>query len=187
MHREGAGHPLSTAPQGWRTERVPVLAYGSNACPEKITWLRKSLGLAGPVVVARARCYGVVAVWAAGFRRRDGARPATLAAAPGVTEWHAVWFATRNQVEVLDRCEGRGTLYDLVRLPEGTVRLEDGSVVDDVLAYVGAGPQRLPLLVNGEVVRMAEVPQERARLLTGVPADSHGLEVEPVTESACPD
>ncbi|NIJ10361.1 hypothetical protein FHU38_000705 [Saccharomonospora amisosensis] len=186
VHRDGAGHPLSTAPPRWRTERTPVLAYGSNACPEKITWLRKAMGLTGAVVVARVRCHGVAAVWAAGFRERDGARPATLAAAPGVEEWHAVWFATPDQLAVLDRCEGRGTRYDRVRLRDGTVRLEDGSPVEGALAYVGAAAERMPLLVEGELVRMAAVPQRRARLLTGVPAVSHGLRVEPVSRSACP-
>ena len=47
--------------------RLPVLAYGSNRCPSKITWLRRALGLgADPVVVLRARTAGVAAVWAAG-------------------------------------------------------------------------------------------------------------------------
>ena len=31
--------------------RVPVLAYGSNACPGKLDWLREAMGLRGPVVV----------------------------------------------------------------------------------------------------------------------------------------
>ncbi|MFB9924805.1 gamma-glutamylcyclotransferase, partial [Amycolatopsis halotolerans] len=46
MHLDGAGHALDTAPPGWRS-RTPVLAYGSNACPSKITWLRTELGLTG--------------------------------------------------------------------------------------------------------------------------------------------
>ena len=88
--------------------RLPVLAYGSNRSPSKITWLRRELGLgADPVVVLRARTTGVAAVWAAGLRARDGARPAVLAAAPGVVEDHAVWLATPDQIAVLDRCEGR--------------------------------------------------------------------------------
>ena len=99
--------------------RVPVLAFGSNRCPGKLTWLREHLGLAGPVVVLRARVEGLAAVWAAGLRARDGARPATLALVPGAVETHAVWMATPDQVAVLDRCEGRGERYDLVRLATG--------------------------------------------------------------------
>ncbi|MEU3274747.1 gamma-glutamylcyclotransferase [Saccharomonospora sp. NPDC006951] len=179
MHRDGAGHPFDEAPEGWREERIPVLAYGSNACPSKITWLRDSLGLTGPVLVARAECSGIAAVWASGVRARDGQRPATLTAAPGVTEWHAVWFATEDQIAVLDVCEGRGVRYELARLHTGTVTLDDGSRVDPVLAYVAEGEARMPLLVEGAVVRTADVPQARARLLTGVPAASHGLATSP--------
>ncbi|WP_020670059.1 hypothetical protein [Amycolatopsis nigrescens] len=175
MHHDGAGYPLETAPEGWRTERIPVLAYGSNACPSKITWLRETLGLTGPVVVLSAECTGLAAVWAAGLRVRDGQRPATLAAAPGVTERHAVWFATPEQLRVLDRCEGRGDRYHLATVHTGQVTIEDGTVLPSVLAYAGARSIRMPLLVNGEMVRTASVPQHEAARLRGVPADSDGL------------
>jgi hypothetical protein len=185
VHSDGAGYPLHTAPAGWR-ERVPVLCYGSNACPAKITWLREELGLAGPVVVVRARCEGLAAVWAAGFRARDGARPATLMAACGVTEWDAVWFATPDQIAVLDRCEGRGVRYDLARLRSGTVRLADGTEPEGVVSYVAAGAERMPLLVDGRPVRTAALDQHRARALRGVPATTHGLDAEEVRGSAFP-
>jgi hypothetical protein len=177
VHFEGAGHPLSTAPEGWRTGRVPVLAYGSNACPSKITWLRDTLGLTGPVPVVRAECTGLVACWAAGVRARDGQRPATLAAAPGHTEWHAIWFADPDQLRVLDVCEGRGDRYELARVHTGTVTLDDGGVLPEVFAYVGARPERMPLLVNGKPVLTVDVPQYEARNLDGVPASSHDLSV----------
>ncbi len=100
MHLDAATHRLEPDPGvagGWRVagtgidawlaghgapplaERVPVLAFGSNRCPSKITWLRRALGLTGPVVALRVEVSGVAAVWAAGWRARDGARPATLA------------------------------------------------------------------------------------------------------------
>lgn len=177
MHRDRAGYPLETAPRGWRTDRVPVLAYGSNACPSKITWLRETFGLAGDVVVARAECTGLSAVWAAGLRGRDARRPATIAAAPGVVEHHAVWFATADQLRVLDVCEGRGERYHLARLHTGAVTLDDGTPVADPLAYVGAAPERLPLLVEGHPVRTAALAQREAITLRGEPAASHGLSV----------
>jgi gamma-glutamylcyclotransferase (GGCT)/AIG2-like uncharacterized protein YtfP len=150
--------------------RVPVLAFGSNRSPGKLTWLREHLGLTGPVVVLRARVEDLAAVWAAGLRARDGARPATLAPAPGVVETHAVWMATPDQVRVLDRCEGRGERYDLVRLLSGTVTTEDGARLDGVWTYWAAGPVRAPLLVDGAPVRVADVDQAAARELTGDPA-----------------
>ena len=72
-----------------------------------------------------ARTHGVAAVWAAGFRLRDGQRPPVLAAAPGVVEQHSVWLATPGQVDVLDHCEGgvlglrQGGANGGVRVPGG--------------------------------------------------------------------
>jgi hypothetical protein len=197
VHLDGVGRALrpdQSRPTGWRiggtdldtwlagqgaaslTERRPVLAYGSNQCPSKITWLRAELGLAGPVVVLDAATEGVAAVWAAGLRHRDGQRPAVLAAAPGVTERHCVWLATEDQLAVLDRCEGRGVRYRLARLRTGRVRTGDGALVDRPLCYLAASEIRAPLLVNGAPVRCAEVGQIAARNLTGIPALSDGLD-----------
>ncbi|MBB5158431.1 gamma-glutamylcyclotransferase [Saccharopolyspora phatthalungensis] len=158
------------------SDRRPVLAYGSNACPAKITWLRETLGLAGPAVVLRARCTGLAAVWSAGLRARDGQRPAVLAAAPGVIEQHAVWFATPEQRRVLDECEGRGSRYRLVCLHGSErIRLEDGSQPQHVLAYAGASLQRAALLVGGRPVRCVDVDQRTALALSGTSATSDGL------------
>jgi gamma-glutamylcyclotransferase (GGCT)/AIG2-like uncharacterized protein YtfP len=152
--------------------RVPVLAFGSNRCPSKITWLRRELGLPGPVVVLRTAVSGVAAVWAAGWRARDGARPATLAVVDDdePPEVHGVWLATPEQVAVLDVCEGRGRRYALARVHAARVlSLDDGAALDPVLAYWPADPIRAPLLVDGAPVRCRDVPQDRARSLEGVP------------------
>lgn len=163
-------------------ERRPVLGYGSNACPEKITWLRKTLGLEGPAIVLRAECTGLTAVWAAGLRARDRQRPAVLAAEPGVVEQHAVWLVTPEQRRVLDECEGRGDRYHLVCLhgPE-QIRLEDGSEVQHLLTYAGARMERSPLLVEGRPVRCADVDQHIAKDLIGTPADADGLAYVEIT------
>ncbi|WP_253826740.1 gamma-glutamylcyclotransferase [Prauserella aidingensis] len=165
-------------------ERIPVLAYGSNVCPSKITWLRETLGLSGPVIAARAECRDLAAVWAAALRPRDDQRPATLASAPGVTEWHAVWFATPEQVDALDVCEARGKAYELARLHSGRITLEDGSALDEVYAYVGLDGGNMPLLVHGDPVRTADLDQYGAARLTGEAAGTHGLDVTVVPEGA---
>ncbi|WP_037067515.1 hypothetical protein [Pseudonocardia acaciae] len=198
VHLDAVGHVLRSGPAGWLVGpngldewlvargaaplagRLPVLAYGSNRCPSKISWLRAELGLAGPVVVLDAVTEGVAAVWAAGLRARDGQRPAVLAAAPGVTERHCVWLATEDQLAVLDRCEGRGVRYRLARLRTGRVRTSDGAVVDRPLCYLGAAEIRAPLLVDGAPVRCADVDQLAARALGGVPAPHDGLDADEV-------
>lgn len=168
------------------SQRLPVLAYGSNACPGKITWLRAELGLTGPAVVLAARCTGLSAVWAAGVRARDGQRPAVLVAAPEVVEQHAIWLVTPEQRRVLDACEGRDVRYRLVRLhgPE-RIELEDGSRATDVLAYAAKGEIRRPLLVDGATVRCAELDQTGARHLVGEPGTGDGLDCTEVTGEPC--
>ncbi|MQA07282.1 MAG: gamma-glutamylcyclotransferase [Pseudonocardiaceae bacterium] len=158
-------------------ERVPVLAYGSNACPAKITWLREKLGLPGPVIALRARCVDLSAVWSAGYRTHDDQRPATLAAATGVHESHFVWFVAADQLPALDACEGRGERYALAWLRSGSVWLDGDVLLDEVLGYVAASDMRQPLLVDGAMVRCSQRGQLEARALRGVPAGSHGLDV----------
>lgn len=204
VHDDATGWTLTPAPAGWRVgdedlddwlakrdaaplnDRVPVLCYGSNVCPSKITWLRTALGLAGPSVLLRARCTDLAAVWASGLRVVDDQRPATLAAVPGNVEDHAVWLATPEQVTVLDRCEGRGERYRLVRVDTGEVRLTDGTVVDGPLAYTAAAPRRMPLLVDGRPVRCSDVPQSGAAALTGVTADTDGLTTREIAGAPAP-
>ncbi|MER7016066.1 gamma-glutamylcyclotransferase [Saccharopolyspora sp. NPDC000359] len=204
VHLDGVGRALasdSSVPSGWRVSdegclddwlaergaapmrgRQLVLAYGSNACPSKVTWLRTELGLSGPVVVLTARCTGLSAVWAAGLRQHDGQRPAVLVAAPGVVEEHALWFATPEQRRVLDQCEGREVRYRLVHLHgDERIQLADGSEPQRVLAYAAAGPQRAPLLVDGHPDRCLDVDQLAARALHGTPADGDGLVCTEIT------
>ncbi|HEY0813648.1 MAG TPA: gamma-glutamylcyclotransferase family protein [Pseudonocardia sp.] len=168
-------------------ERIPVLTYGSNRCPSKITWLRRQLGLgAGPVVVLRATTYGVAAVWAAGLRARDGARPAVLAEAPDAVEEHAVWLATSEQIAVLDRCEGRDERFRLARLRTGSVTV-CGVPIERPWVYLGYGAIRRPLLVDGAPVRCADVAQGVARTLVGDPATGDGLAADTVVGAPHPD
>jgi gamma-glutamylcyclotransferase (GGCT)/AIG2-like uncharacterized protein YtfP len=173
--------------------RVPVLAYGSNRNPSKITWLRRRVGLGDdPVVALRVRTRGVAAVWAAGLRFRDGQRPAVLAAAPGVEESHLLWLATPAQVEALDRCEGRDDRFRLARLGTGTVELDDdalgrGGLVERPWCYLGHAAIRRPLLVDGAPVRCADVPQEVAVGLDGEAGPGDGLDAGTVVGAPHPD
>ncbi|MEQ3554547.1 gamma-glutamylcyclotransferase family protein [Pseudonocardia nematodicida] len=213
-------HPVQAdpaAPSGWRVGdrcldewlgergaaplagRVPVLAYGSNANPSKISWMRAHRGLTGPVVVLRVRTEGLSAVWAAGRRVVDEQRPATLVAAPGVVEEHAVWLAAPEQFDALDAVEGRDAdppRYRLARVATGTLStMDSGAVLDRPYAYVAAGPppdgeprgDRRPLLVDGAPVACSAAGQDAARALTGVPAAGDGLDAETVAGRPHPD
>ncbi|WP_436493557.1 gamma-glutamylcyclotransferase family protein [Actinokineospora sp. HUAS TT18] len=189
VHDEGTGWPLDGLDvDRWlrdrgapvQAERVPVLAYGSNACPSKLSWLRSELGMSGPVVVLRAKCTGLAAVWAAGLRSVDSSRPVVLAALPGVEE-HAVLLVTPEQVRALDACEGRGTRHHLAFVRTGEVTLAAGGRLDGVLAYVGATESRRPLLVDGAMVRSLEPPRP------GVAGSSDGLVYDVLAGDPVPD
>lgn len=212
MHVEGLSHallPASGLPSGWRVdgagdldewlvaqgaprlgERVPVLAYGSNRNPSKISWMRAERGLGGPVVVLRCTTTGLAAAWAAGLRVVDDQRPAVLTAAPGRTEQHAVWMAAAEQFSALDRVEGRAAdppRYRLARSRTGTVRSEDGAVIDLPYAYLGRDEMRRPLLVDGAPVFCDDVAQAGARSLDGEPAADDGLGADTVSGTPHPD
>src|SRR3712207_190953 len=95
VHDDATGWHLTRVPRtlsGWRVgeadlddwladrgaapvaDRVPVLCYGSNVCPTKLTWLHTAPGLRGPTVHLHARCDGLAAVWASGLRVVDPQR-----------------------------------------------------------------------------------------------------------------
>lgn len=211
LHVDGRSHPLTAdpaTPSGWRVggecldtalarhgappsaARVPLLAYGSNACPSKISWMRKERGLAGPVVVLRVRTEGLAAVWSAGRRVVDDQRPATLAAVPGVAEEHAVWLAAPEQFAALDTVEGRDAdppRYRLARVATGRVTLVDAAgELDRPWAYLApevstgdARTDRRPLHVDGAPVRCADLDQAGAVALTGAPGPD-GLDASTV-------
>lgn len=212
VHDDGVSHPLRpdpTMPSGWRvdgasdldgwlgdrgapglSERVPTLAYGSNANPSKITWMREERGLTGPVVVLRVSTTGVAAAWAAGLRVVDDQRPAVLVAAAGRTEQHAVWMTAPEQFAALDRVEGRVAdpqRYRLARLRTGTVRTEDGGIIDSAYAYLGLDRIRMPLLVDGAPVFVDDIGQATAKALTGAPAPDDGLDAHTVDGTPHPD
>lgn len=207
---DGAGwtlDPSAEAPSGWsvvagRTgtvdldawlarqgaapvaERLPVLAYGSNASPGKIDWIRGNFGLTGPVIALEAEVEGAAAVWTGGTREHDGERPAVLAAAQG-SETHSVWLATPDQRAVLDQVEGRGERYRLAWV-HAPVTLQDGTHHEWVLAYTARPevigrdvPQihnRSPLLIDGQPVRVTDASQAEARALVGQLAGTDGLD-----------
>lgn len=218
LHTDGRTHPLTadpSAPSGWRAGgrclddvltglgaprlagRVPLLAYGSNACPSKITWMRDARGLGGPVVVLRVRTTGLAAVWAAGRRVVDDQRPATLAALDGAVEEHTVWLAAPEQFAALDTVEGRDAdppRYRLARVATGRVTLLDGvGVLDRPWAYVApqtpAGDDRTdrrPLVLDGAPVTCTALDQAGAAAQAGTPGpdglDADTAEGVPVPE-----
>lgn len=168
------------------TDRIPLLSYGSNACPGKLLALHEDHDLDGPVVMSRCTIRGMAAVWCRG-PRGDGVVPATLAALAGQAEEHFIWWVSPDQWDALDACEGRSSgYYDLVRLASA----QDRAVLDEaddqihgVFAYVGARSVRYPVLdVDGRPQRMSQplgLPRQPTGLTDTPPPTSLGRHLPP--------
>jgi hypothetical protein len=130
--------------------RSLVLAYGSNANPEKL-----SEHLAGTVVVLRCLVRNYAAVWC-DARRREGSVVATIAPDPGWIEIQHVLAVTQHQLDLINRWEGHTLLYERQGMPDASVLVESGEMPSDVLVYVGTAEKRPPLLVDGAYWRTAE-------------------------------
>lgn len=144
--------------------RVPVLSYGSNACPAKALDNRTL-----PAVNLACRMEDLAAAWCAGVRGH-GDVPATLVGVRGHCESAFVTFCTQDDLRRLDVIEGRTSaspVYELVVLEQGRVVLDNGYEVARALAYVGARESRWPLCLRGEVLLLSRASQDAAaRLLT---------------------
>ncbi|MFC7535169.1 hypothetical protein [Actinoplanes sp. GCM10030250] len=135
-------------------DRVPLLSYGSNACPGKVIMNGTPL----PVVNLACEMAGLASVWCTGLTRA-GRLPATLAAVPEHSETAVVTLADAAELARLDVVEGRTTgWYALQILHTGRVTLENGARVPRPAAYVGARPERHPALVDGRFALRAATP-----------------------------
>lgn len=155
--------------------RVPLLSFGSNACPEKFVCNGVSL----PGVNLRATVHDLAAVYCQGSRSVDGAVPATLVAVPGHRETHVVSYVAPADFTALDRTEGRrGQWYDLVLLNAGTVVRDDDVVLEHVLGYVGGRSERRPMRDrNGDLLLIRETTQAAAQAALST---ATGPGIEPV-------
>lgn len=125
--------------------RVPLLGYGSNACPGKVLLNETPL----PSVHLACTMFDLASVWCTGKTGR-GNRPVTLAVVAGHQESAAIMMCDEAELGVLDGVEGRrGKYYELFVLKQGRVVLENGARVLNPAAYVGGRPGRWPLLVGG--------------------------------------
>jgi hypothetical protein len=153
VFRDGGAQPFQADLTAGRT---PVLAIGSNGAPRR---LARKFGEDAIVPVLPARLKDHAVVYAAAVTSY-GSVPATLVEAAGATALVALTFLDERQLEIMNATEHVGRNYDLVRL-DAAVEAEDGAVDGGVLAY----RSRFGVLrVNGQAVRLAEVPTVGTRL-----------------------
>lgn len=116
-----------------RAGRVAVLAYGSNQSP---TQLRRKFGDHAVIPVQRARLVGFDVVYSAHFTIY-GAVAAILQVSAGTTVSLAVTWLDPTQLRHMTETETRVANYDHKRLERVDLRLDDGTRLTTVDAYVG--------------------------------------------------
>src|SRR3954470_21332429 len=141
---------------------VPVLAYGANASPERLT--RKLPGARAAALAGRLRGFAVVH---SAHVSPYGAVPATLVPAPGAEEDVHVLFVGHD----LARLDASEPNYRRVRLHGVDLEVDRLGRGETVEAYVSHhGP-----LVDGDgPVALGARPQEELRELLDRPSRHHG-------------
>ncbi|MBP3083103.1 gamma-glutamylcyclotransferase family protein [Mycolicibacterium fortuitum] len=168
MEPDGTLRGLDPADSGWQdrdtgknidlSNRHLVLAYGSNPDPRKLLARQGFFG-GDRVIALRAVIFGWGAAWCDARRRtEDKSVVATLVTAPGRAEVHPVFALTPHQLAEMDRWEGHPTVYQR-RAHVGEVLLEPGERAGDVQVYLGVEKRRPALIVTGQPVLCADMPQ----------------------------
>ncbi len=143
--------------------RMPILASGSNAAPERLTAKYGRDSDAIPVTRAALHDYAVVF---AGHFTAYGAIPATLAPQPGSCTNIWITWLTPSQLAIMHRSEGvigcreAEQRYDYIELRDLDLYPERMPVIDKAGAYLS----RRMLAPEGLPIRFAEVSSENCRL-----------------------
>lgn len=147
VFKNGAPHPFDGTELKGRT---PLVAIGSNGSPKR---LAMKFGDDAVVPVKPAQLMDHAIVYAAAITSY-GSVPATLVEMSGATALVAVVYLDRAQIEVMHASESVGRNYEVIDL--GThVIVDEAPLPAPVLAYRSLYG---PLRVNGQAVRLAEVP-----------------------------
>ncbi len=172
-----------------RDERVPMLAYGSNAAPEV---LARKLALSDqPVLVLPAWLDGFDVVYSAHISPY-GAIPATLQRSPGTEVRVHLVYMTEAQVGLVSATEPN---YESATIAGASCRPDDDDPVFDPAAYLS---RHGCLLVEGAEVALAAVEArgrslaqlteaeaiEHVRLTTAPDTDTESFVLANVTDPA---
>ena len=157
-----------------REERIPVLAYGSNAAPKVLS---RKLALSDqPVLVVPARLRDFDVVYSAHISPY-GAIPATLQRSPGTEVRVHVIYMTPAQIGVISATEPN---YEPELLEGIDCQLEDGEELSEVSAYVS---RHGCLLADNSELALAAIAASGRTL----PAIAEPEAMELVRSWLCPD
>jgi hypothetical protein len=135
-------------------ERIPLLAYGSNAAPAILA--QKLKGTTDPVPVVRAALHDFDVVYS-NHVSRYGSVPAALHPSPGTEVEVSVLHLTERQLRLISETEPN---YDLRTLAGARCLLEGGCPHTELRAYLS---RHGCLLVDGKAVALSAVPARQRR------------------------
>ncbi|NQU37462.1 MAG: hypothetical protein HQ526_07710 [Actinobacteria bacterium] len=146
---------------------VPMLAYGSNACPGRLV---EKFGAQFHVEESELDRIVALAVTVAAVARawtcrltQHGILPVTLAPSVGRELDCHVLLLPRRLVPLMDASEGRGgRFYSVTRLTTTNVTLPGGGIWHAPITYLGKS-SRAPLVVDGAVQFFDEVGSDAAQ------------------------
>ena len=158
LFADHARHPLPADILSELTERIPVIACGSNRAPEQLARKFRDWPLPLRIPVLCAKLNGFDVVYSAHFTRY-GALPATLHPAPGpapemVVEIAVQWL-TAAELERMDATEGIGINYDRHHLTGIDLEIEGFGMVRTAETYLS---RRGPLIEHGTPVALEAIP-----------------------------
>ncbi len=157
-----------------REERVPMLAYGSNAAPEV---LARKLALSDqPVLVVPAWLDEFDVVYSAHISPY-GAIPATLQRSPATKARVHVVYMTSAQVGLVSATEPN---YEAALVEGAVCRLDDGETIADPSAYLS---RHGCLLLDGSEVALAAVQASGRRFASLSEPEA----IEHARAALCPD
>lgn len=154
LFADHARRPLPANILGELTDRIPVIACGSNRAPEQLARKFRDWPLPLRIPVLCATLAGFDVVYSAHFTRY-GAVPATLHPCPGATVDVAVQWLTPAELERMDATEGIGINYDRHHLTGIDLEIEGFRTVHAAETYLS---HRGPLIDRDTPVALTAIP-----------------------------
>ena len=142
LFADHARHPLPADILSELTERIPVIACGSNRAPEQLARKFQDWPLPLRIPVLCAKLTGFDVVYSAHFTPY-GAIPATLHPCPGARTDVAVQWLTPAELERMDATEGIGINYDRHHLSGIGLEIEGFGTIHAAETYLS---RRGPLI-----------------------------------------
>ena len=131
-------------------DRYLIVGYGSNVNPAQLKYKFNGINNVFPVLKGKMNNFDIV--YANSFTKY-GYVPATITSSPGTTV--DVWanLLDENQLELMDKTEGRDKKYWLAKL-DGELILENGEHISPVYSYVST---RGVMTINENPLRLTGI------------------------------